>query len=91
MSFSKTIFQSDNANVTVSESAGGVIISATASATVGGGAIANVLSVKSTNEISLSGQQLLDAAFGYAESKFPSVAQYLALAQKEIDSLIAKA
>lgn len=73
--------------VTISEEAG--IVTVSASAALGGGAVAGVASVQAS--ITLSAVQLLDAALVLAEAKFPTVATEIAALKVMVDAEIAKA
>lgn len=88
--YSKQI-QAGPATINVSESAGIATVKLSMAVAAGGGDVAGFLKSSVSAEVDLSVQQLIDIGFGIAESKYPSIAQYLKLAQTEIDALITKA
>jgi len=89
MPFQKTIVSGQLGSVSISESDGVATVSATAQASLGGGSVAGAATVNATVAVNLSAKQLIDAGFALAEAKFPSVAQYLKMAQDAIDAEIA--
>ena len=90
MPFQKVLFQDDKVTIQVAEAGANLTLSAVAAVKFGGGSIANAMTFKSTNEIDITGMQLLDAGFAYFEAKYPSVAAYLKMAQTELNILLPK-
>lgn len=88
--FSKTI-QAGPVTLEFSEANEQIVMKASMSAQAGGGEAAGFLKGKASMEIDLEAAQIIDLGFGIAEAKFPSVAQYLKLAQAEIHALLTKA
>lgn len=89
MSYQKQ-FQEGPVSITISSDGATASIDASVSASLGGGAVAGAVSVSNDTKITVEDQILIDAGFGIAEAKWPSVAPFLKAAQAEIDAQLAK-
>ena len=72
MSFSKTLASGSLGSVVVSESAGKLSLTATASGDIGGGEAAGIVGFSSANSINMSTIQMANLLFELIESKSPS-------------------
>ena len=90
MAFTKVLASNEFGSVSVSESGGVASLTANASAKLGGGEAADVVSFTTSNGIQISAKQLIDLGLELAASKYPSVAPEIALVQAGIDAELAK-
>lgn len=88
--FQKQYPLGDVGQVSLSESAGVVSISVSASHSAGGGSLEGVASASVSASIQLSAKQLIDAGFDLAAAKFPAAASLIAAAKAGVDSELAQ-
>lgn len=90
MSFQKVLIQGDVGSVQISESGGVACISASLSASAGGGNLKGVASVSASVAVNVSAVHLMDAGLDLAASKFPQFAAEVALIKAALDAEAAK-
>lgn len=83
MAFSKTLVSGKLGSISVSESAGNLSLSASASGSLGGGDAAGVVSFSASNSVNIPGAMLVQLTFEYIESKSPSG---VVLIEKEVQA-----
>lgn len=76
--------------VSISESAGVVSISVSASHSAGGGSMEGIASASLSASVQLSAKQLIDAGFELAAAKFPSAASLILAAKAGVDEELSK-
>jgi hypothetical protein len=85
-----TLVSSDVGSVVVDVKGTNLELTANAQLSLGGGAAAGVVKLKTANSIELSALQAIDLGLVAAEHKFPSLAAEIEILKKLIDAQAAK-